>query len=133
MKMLRFPIIAILAIATLFSLAPTSSAEGTITRKTYKKILEEIYKESDDGDGADIKKIINKYLADLSDTPENERKLVEKIIKKLKKSKDQLDAGISNKDLDRVFESAKNFIKKEEEAEKNKGNVNSGESGTQNT
>lgn len=131
MKIPRLPIIATLAIATLFSLAPASSAEN-ITRKTYKQILEEIYKESDDGDAGDIKKIINKYLENLTDTPENERKLVEKIIKKLKKSTDKLDSGVSNTDLDRVFESAKNFIKKEEEAAKKKGNVNQGESPTQN-
>ncbi|MCE9608675.1 MAG: hypothetical protein K8R23_00445 [Chthoniobacter sp.] len=107
MKIRRLPIIALLAIATLVSSAPDSMAESN--RASYKSILRKIYRHSNDGDAQDIFKIIEKELGRTAQS--GDEKLIKRIIKELKKNRDQLADGVSDSDLDKLFKKLKAYIR----------------------
>ena len=121
-KSLRFPLIALLAVSTLLAAAPTSQAT-----LNYKSLLKKIYKNSDDGDGKDIHDIIRRALE--KDT-EGGDEVLKKLLKALKNNRDQLNDGVSEDDLDRIFKKLHKWVKSH--PPKDKGNIKPIESEFQN-
>ena len=103
-KSLRLPLFALLAASTLLAAAPAAQAA-----QSYKSLLKKIYKNSKDSDGGDIYAIIKRSLEKDS---EDGGDFLKKLIKALKRNRDQLDAGVTDDELDRIFKKLRNYLKR---------------------
>lgn len=102
-KSLRFPLVALLAVSTLLAAVPAAQAA-----LSHKSLLKKIYNNSDDGDGNDIHDIIRRALE--KDTEDGED-VLKKLFKALKNNRAQLDDGVSEDDLDRIFKKLRKWVK----------------------
>ena len=130
MKIPRLPIVALLTASLIFASTPEVFARGNSSLKT---ILNKIYNRSENGDAKDIFEIlakeIEKEIGNDVDSREGQS-FAKKIIKALKKNKNRLAKGVSDRDLDKVLKQARKRV--EEIVNKNKGKVTGDESRTTN-
>ena len=121
-KSLRLPLFALLAAYTLFAAAPAAQAA-----QSYKSLLKKIYRNSKDGDGGDIYAIIKQSLQQDSAGGDE---FLKKLLKALKRNRDQLDAGVTDDDLDRIFKKLRRYLKRH--PHKDTGPIKPPESNSQN-
>lgn len=130
MKIPRLPIVALLTASLIFASTPDVFARGNSSLKT---ILNKICERSKNGDAKDIFEILAKEIEKEigNDVDSREGKgLAKKIIEELKKNKNRLAKGVSDRDLDKVLKQARKRV--EEIVNKNKGKVTGDESRTTN-
>ena len=103
-KSLRLPLFALLAASTLLAAAPAVQAA-----QSSKSLLKKIYKKSKDGDGGDIYAIIKQSLQQDSAGGDE---LLKKLHRALKKNHDQIDAGVTDDDLESIFNKLRRYLKR---------------------
>ncbi len=104
-KKLRFPLLAVVILQ--FAIAPAARAE--YDNNLYKKLLKNIYSDSEEGDAGDIYQIIKRALAANSDQGAD---LVNKLISTLEDNIDQLAFDVSKDDLRRVKRQLRKYLQR---------------------